>query len=253
MIRGVVCAGGTATRLGELTKITNKHLLPVGPLPMIYYPLVTLQQAGIKEICLVTGKEHAGDFIDRLGDGKICSRGSNECLFDLDITYRVQTEAGGIAQAVSLATNFANNEKIVVILGDNIIEGNIIQAVEDFKRQKNGAKIFLREVLDPERFGVAEIKEDKIIRIVEKPKKPKTNLAVVGIYMYDVEVFKIIKGLKPSGRGELEITDVNNAYIEKGNMTFEILEGWWRDAGTYESLSKIGSLIEETGVNKRRL
>jgi len=236
-LKGVVLAGGLGTRLWPLTKVTNKHLLPLYNKPMIYYPIETLVHAGIEEILIVTGGNNAGEFLRLLGNGKEFG------LKHLNYTY--QEGEGGIAEALGLAEHFADDDAIVVILGDNIIEGNIKKAVSSFKKQKKGAKILLKEVEDPERFGVAELKGDRIINIEEKPKHPKSRYAVTGIYMYDSEVFRIIKGLKPSLRGELEITDVNNTYIQNGTMTFDILEGWWTDAGTFESLFRANSLIAE--------
>jgi glucose-1-phosphate thymidylyltransferase len=241
-MKGVILAGGLGTRLYPLTKITNKHLLPVHDKPMIYYPLQTLVNAGIHDILIVTGGNNAGDFLRLLGNGK---------EFGLKhINYTYQEGEGGIAAALSLAEYFSDQEKICVVLGDNIIETNILKAVKDFSRQESGAKILLKEVPDPQRFGVADIKGDKIIRIDEKPAIPRSKLAVIGIYMYDAAVFDIIKTLKPSGRGELEITDVNNEYIRRGNLTCEILDGWWTDAGTFESLLKASNLVAQTGANK---
>lgn len=240
-MKGIILAGGLGTRLFPLTKITNKHLLPIYEKPMIYYPIETLINAGITDIMIVTGGNHAGDFLRLLGNGK---------EFGLKhINYTYQEGEGGIAAALSLAEYFADGEPICVILGDNIIEKNIKKAVEDFKKQKKGAKIMLKEVPDPERFGVAEIVDGKLIGIEEKPKKPKSNLAVIGIYMYDERVFDIIKTLKPSDRGELEITDVNNAYVKEGTMTWEMLKGWWTDAGTFESLLRANILVAQTGAN----
>jgi glucose-1-phosphate thymidylyltransferase len=240
-MKGVILAGGLGTRLYPLTKITNKHLLPVYNKPMIYYPLEALVKAGIKDIMIVTGGNYAGDFLRLLGNGR---------EFGLKhINYTYQEGEGGIAHALSLAEYFADGSPICVILGDNIIEKNIKKAVRNFEKQKVGAKILLKEVPDPERFGVAEIENGKLIRIVEKPKKPKSNLAVTGIYMYDSKVFDIIRTLKPSERGELEITDVNNAYIKEGTMTYEMLEGWWTDAGTFESLLRANILVSQTGAN----
>jgi glucose-1-phosphate thymidylyltransferase len=240
-MKGVILAGGLGTRLYPLTKITNKHLLPVYNKPMIYYPLEALVKAGIKDIMIVTGGNYAGDFLRLLGNGR---------EFGLKhINYTYQEGEGGIAHALSLAEYFADGSPICVILGDNIIEKNIKKAVRNFEKQKVGAKILLKEVPDPERFGVAEVENGKLIRIVEKPKKPKSNLAVTGIYMYDSKVFDIIRTLKPSERGELEITDVNNAYIKEGTMTYEMLEGWWTDAGTFESLLRANILVSQTGAN----
>jgi len=234
-MKGIVLAGGLGSRLLPLTKVTNKHLLPIYNKPMIYYPIETLVNAGISEILIVTGGNSAGEFLRLLGNGKD---------FGLKhINYTYQEGEGGIAEALGLAEHFSDGESVVVILGDNIIEDDISQAVEDFKKQGSGAKILLKEVKDPERFGVAEIKGNRIVHIVEKPRDPKSNYAVTGIYMYDAKVFDIIKTLKPSGRGELEITDVNNAYIQKGEMTFEALSGWWTDAGTFESLFNANCLV----------
>jgi glucose-1-phosphate thymidylyltransferase len=240
-MKGVILAGGLGTRLYPLTKVTNKHLLPVYDKPMIYFPIQTLINAGIDDILIVTGGNNAGDFLKLLGNGK---------EFGLKhINYTYQEGEGGIAQALSLAEFFASGEEICVVLGDNIIEKNIRRAVENFKRQKGGAKILLKEVPDPQRFGVPELKGDRIVRIEEKPKRPRSQYAVIGIYLYDQEVFNIIKTLKPSDRGELEITDVNNWYIEKGLMTWDILEGWWTDAGTFESLLRANQLVAQTGAN----
>lgn len=241
-MKGVILAGGLGTRLYPLTKVTNKHLLPVYDKPMIYYPIQTLINAGIDDILIVTGGNNAGDFLKLLGNGK---------EFGLKhINYTYQEGEGGIAEALRLAEFFASGEKICVVLGDNLIEKNIRKAVENFRRQKKGAKILLKEVPDPQRFGVAELKGDRITRIEEKPKRPKSRYAVIGIYLFDEEVFNIIKTLKPSGRGELEITDVNNRYIEKRLMTWDILEGWWTDAGTFESLIRANQLAAKTGANK---
>jgi glucose-1-phosphate thymidylyltransferase len=241
-MKGVILAGGLGTRLYPLTKVTNKHLLPVYDKPMIYYPIQTLINAGIDDILIVTGGNNAGDFLRLLGNGK---------EFGLKhINYTYQEGEGGIAEALRLAEFFASGEKVCVVLGDNIIEKNIRRAVKNFQKQKEGAKILLKEVPDPQRFGVPELREDRIVRIEEKPKKPKSPYAVVGIYLYDNDVFNIIKTLKPSNRGELEITDVNNRYIEKRLMTWDILEGWWTDAGTFESLIRANQLVAKTGANK---
>jgi glucose-1-phosphate thymidylyltransferase len=241
-MKGVVLAGGTGSRLNPLTRVTNKHLLPVYDKPLVYYPIQTLVNAGIEEILLVTGGKNAGDFLRLLGNGRDFG------LKHLNYTY--QEGEGGIADALRLAEFFADDDKICVILGDNVIESNIRKAVENFKKQKQGAKILLKEVSDAQRFGVAEIRGDRVVGIEEKPKAPKSNYAVVGIYLYDSTVFQKIRRLKPSGRGELEITDVNNFYIEEGNLTFEILEGWWTDAGTFESLLRANVFVAETGANK---
>jgi len=241
-MKGVILAGGLGTRLYPLTKVTNKHLLPVYDKPMIYYPIQTLINAGIDDILIVTGGNNAGDFLKLLGNGR---------EFGLKhINYTYQEGEGGIAEALRLAEFFASGEKVCVVLGDNLIEKNIRRAVKNFQRQKEGAKILLKEVPDPQRFGVPELREDRIVRIEEKPKKPKSQYAVIGIYLYDNDVFNIIKTLKPSTRGELEITDVNNRYIEKGLMTWDILEGWWTDAGTFESLLRANQLVAKTGANK---
>ena len=234
-MKGIVLAGGLGTRLLPLTKVTNKHLLPIYNKPMIYYPITTLVQAGIKEILIVTGGNNAGEFLKLLGNGK---------EFGLKhINYTYQEGEGGIAEALSLAEHFADEEPITVILGDNIIQDDISQMVQEFEKQEKGAKILLKEVDDPHRFGVAELEGSHIVNIEEKPKQPKSNFAVTGVYMYDETVFDIVKGLNPSARGELEITDVNNHYIKRGDMTFDILDGWWTDAGTFESLYRANCLV----------
>lgn len=240
-MKGIVLAGGLGTRLLPLTRVTNKHLLPVYSKPMIYYPIQCLVNAGIRDIMIVTGGDFAGDFLKLLGNGREFG------LDDLHYTY--QEGEGGIADALRLARHFADGDKIVVVLGDNLIEKNICQAVGSFFTQRRGAKILLKEVEDPERFGVAEVRGSAVIGIEEKPREPKSKYAVIGIYMYDAQVFDIIETLKPSGRGELEITDVNNAYIEQGTMTYEILEGWWTDAGTFDSLHRAGTLVATGGAN----
>jgi len=234
-MKGVILAGGLGTRLMPLTKVTNKHLLPVFNKPMIFYPIEKMKEAGIKKIMIVTGCENAGDFMKLLGSGK---------EFGVELTYRIQDGAGGIAEALGLAEDFAGDEKILVILGDNIFEDNIKDSAEKFEKSKYEAMIFLKEVNDPERFGVAEIKGDKIISIVEKPKEPKSNLAVIGVYMYTSEVFSIIKTLKPSWRNELEITDVNNTYLKRGTLTWDMIKGYWSDAGTFESLIRATELVK---------
>ena len=236
-MKGVVLAGGTGSRLFPLTKITNKHLLPVYDKPMIFYPIKTLVDAGIKDILVVTGGRNAGDFLRLLANGKEFG------LKHLDFTY--QEGEGGIAEALDLAEHFADGHKICVILGDNIIERNIAEAVQAFREQPAGARILLKEVPDAERFGVAELAGERITGIEEKPKHPKSSYAVTGIYMYDASVFDKIHTLVPSGRGELEITDVNNAYIREGTMTFSFLDGWWTDAGTFESLLRASNLVSE--------
>jgi len=240
-MKGIILAGGLGSRLAPLTRITNKHLLPVHNKPMIYYPIETLITAGITDIMVVTGGNHAGDFLRLMGNGKDFG------LKHLNYTY--QDGEGGIADALSLAEYFADGEPVCVVLGDNIIERNIIKAVRDFEKQGKGAKIMLKEVPDPERFGVAEISDGRLVNIVEKPKSPRSNLAVIGIYLYDATVFDIVKTLKPSERGELEITDVNNAYVRNGTMTWEMLDGWWTDAGTFESLLRASVLVSQTGAN----
>ncbi|NQT75790.1 MAG: NTP transferase domain-containing protein [Candidatus Omnitrophica bacterium] len=238
-MKGIILAGGLGKRLEPLTRITNKHLLPVYSKPMIFYPIQTLVDAGIKDILIVTGGNHAGEFLRLLGNGK---------EFGLKhINYTYQKGEGGIAEALGLAEHFVDKDKMVVILGDNIIEKSIRQYVDDFAKQPKGAKILLKEVEDPERFGVPELKGDKIIKIEEKPKKPKSRYAVTGIYMYDARAFDIIKTLKPSGRGELEITDVNNDYISHNEMTFAVLDGCWTDCGTHESLLRANNLIAGSG------
>jgi len=241
-MKGVILAGGLGTRLSPLTKVTNKHLLPVYHKPMIYYSIEALINAGIQDILIVTGGNNAGDFLKLLGNG------SDFGLKHLNYTY--QRGEGGIAEALGLAEFLCNNEKICVILGDNIIEKNILHAVQNFEKQPHGAKIILKEVPDPERFGVPVFAGDRIIKIEEKPKRPQSRYAVTGIYLYDHTVFDIIKTLKPSERGEMEITDVNNAYIARGEMTWEGLEGWWKDAGTFESLLLASQLVAKTGANR---
>jgi glucose-1-phosphate thymidylyltransferase len=241
-LKGVVLAGGTGSRLFPLTKVTNKHLLPVFDKPMIYYPIQMLVNSGITEILLVTGGMNAGEFLRLLGNGKEFG------LKHLNYTY--QEREGGIAEALSLAEDFADNLPICVVLGDNLIEYSIAQAAERFKAQRQGAKVILKKVPDAQRFGVAEIRGDKVVSIEEKPRAPKSDFAVIGIYFYDRTVFEKIKRLKPSGRGELEITDVNNFYLEEGTLTFEVLDGWWTDAGTFESLLRANNFVAETGANK---
>src|ERR1700693_244201 len=243
-MKGVVLAGGTGSRLFPLTKITNKHLLPIYDKPMIFYPIQTLVDAGIKEILLVTGGRNSGDFLRLLANGREFG------LKHIDYTY--QEGEGGIADALGLAEHFADGDKICVILGDNIIEGTIRNAVDDFKKQKNGAKILLKEITDAERFGVAELRDGHIVGIEEKPRQPKSNYAVTGIYMYDGTVFEKVRELVPSGRGELEITDVNNAYIREGTMTFSYVEGWWTDAGTFESLLRAANLVAQSRSPQQR-
>ena len=225
-MKGILLAGGKGTRLLPLTKITNKHLLPIFNKAMIEYPLHTLLSAGIKDILIVSGREHAGDFIEYLGSG-------ND--YGAKFTYKVQDEAGGIAHALLLAEDFANEGPVTVILGDNIFEDNFKTKLANFKK---GAKVFLKEVPDPERFGVATLKGDRVVKIIEKPKKPESNMVTTGIYQYDSSVFGVIKKIKPSARGELEQTDVNNAYIKMGEMKAEFVSGFWSDAGTFDSMAK---------------
>jgi glucose-1-phosphate thymidylyltransferase len=245
-MKGVILAGGLGSRLYPLTKITNKHLLPVYDRPMIHYPIQCLINAGITDILIVTGGNSAGDFLQLLGNG------SDFGLKGVNYTY--QQGEGGIADALSLAEHFADGDPIAVVLGDNLIEGNIRRAVEDFRAQGGGAKILLKEVHDPERFGVASVDEaGRVLRIVEKPNEPESNLAVIGIYMYDARVFDFIGKLEPSARGELEITDVNNFYIEDGSMTSEVLQGWWTDAGTFDSLLRASNMVAQGGANRMDL
>lgn len=241
-MKGVILAGGLGTRLHPLTKVTNKHLLPVYDKPMIYYPIRTLVNAGIRDILLVTGGNSAGDFLRLLGNGQEFG------LQHLNYTY--QEGEGGIAAALSLAEYFVNREPVCVVLGDNIIEKNIIAAARAYEKQNGGAKILLKEVKDPQRFGVAVLEGDRLVKIEEKPKEPKSPYITTGIYFYDHEVFDIIRTLKPSARGELEITDVNNAYLDRGRLTWDILDGWWTDAGTFESLKLANNLVAQTGANK---
>ena len=241
-MKGVVLAGGIGSRLLPLTRVTNKHLLPVHNLPMIYYPIQALVNVGITEIMIVTGGHSAGDFLRLLANGKD---------FGLQqLNYAYQEGEGGIADALRLAEHFADNGAVCVVLGDNIIENNFLDAAESFRKQKRGAHIVLKEVHDPERFGCPEISDGRIVRIEEKPRKPKSRFAVTGIYMYDTSVFEKIRRLKPSGRGELEITDINNMYLEEGALSHSILDGWWTDAGTFESLRHATNLVAESGANK---
>jgi glucose-1-phosphate thymidylyltransferase len=233
-LRGVVLAGGTGSRLRPLTKVTNKHLLPVGSKPMIYYPIEKLVSIGIEEVLIVTGVEHMGSVVGSLGSGR---------EFGCRFTYKVQDEAGGIAQALGLAENFANGQPLAVILGDNIFQSNLKPHAERFLAQGDGARLLLKQVPDPERFGVAEIRDGKVLGVEEKPRQPKSNLAITGIYFYDGEVFDVIRMLKPSGRGELEITDVNNWYIRQGRLACDFLDGWWTDAGTFDSLVRANDLV----------
>ena len=243
-MKGIILAGGLGSRLRPLTLVTNKHLLAVYDQPMIYYPIQCMLNAGINEILMVTGGEHAGDFLKLLKNGKDLG------IKHLEYTY--QEGEGGIADALKLAEEFADGDKICVVLGDNIIEKNIRKAAGDFFTQRSGAKILLKEVPDPQRFGVARFDEDsdKVVEIIEKPEDPPSNLAVTGIYFYDSDVFDICQTLKPSGRGELEITDVNNAYLERGDLTHEVLDGWWTDAGTFESLYRATQFFAHVCANQ---
>jgi glucose-1-phosphate thymidylyltransferase len=241
-MKGVILAGGTGSRLFPLTRVTNKHLLPVYDRPMIFYPIQTLVNAGVTDILLVAGGHSAGDFLRLLGNGKD---------FGLKhINYTYQEGEGGIADALRLAEHFADHRPICVVLGDNIIETNIAHACEEFERRPEGARIILREVSDPERFGVPVFDGGRIVRIEEKPKEPKSRYAVIGIYMYDATVFDRIRRLRPSGRGEFEITDVNNQYVEEGTLSYSMLDGWWTDAGTFESLLRANNLVAQGGANK---
>ncbi len=244
-MKGVVLAGGLGTRLRPLTAVTNKHLLPVYDQPMIHYPIRTLVNAGITDIIIVTGGNSAGDFLKLLGNGKAFG------LKHLNYTY--QEGEGGIAEALALVEHFVGGDSVCVVLGDNIIEGNITSAVTAYRQQSAGAKILLKRVPDPQRFGVPEVDGRRVVRMEEKPEFPKSEFAVIGIYLYDERVFEIIRTLKPSGRGELEITDVNNAYIDRNEMTWEELDGWWTDAGTFESLLRASNMVAETGANKAEL
>ena len=255
-MKGLICAGGTATRLEELTRVTNKHLLPVGRWPMVYYPLQLLQRVGVTEVLLVTGQQHAGQFIDLLGNGHVRSRSGDEPLFDLDLSYKVQVEAGGIAQVVGMARDFAAGDQLVVCLGDNIFEHAHAGAVASWH---DGAMVFVKDVPDPENFGVVAYDDaGNVTDIVEKAGRvdlrydaPPSGDAVVGLYCYPPDVFEIIDGLAPSSRGELEITDVNRVYAQRGDLQVRSVEGWWHDGGKHwADLAELGRLIEETGANK---
>lgn len=244
-MKGVVLAGGLGTRLSPLTKVTNKHLLPVWDQPMIYYPIQTLANAGITEICLVTGGNYAGEFLRLLRNGH---------EFGLkQIHYEYQEGEGGIADALRLARHFVGGEDVVVVLGDNIIEGNIRAAADAFRQQGGGARLLFCEVSTPERFGVPQFDGQQLVRIIEKPSDPPSRYAVIGIYMYDNQVFDIIETLEPSGRGELEITDVNNRYLDQGQLEYDVIDGWWTDAGTFESLYRASMLVRDGGANKMDL
>ncbi len=258
-MKGLICAGGTATRLEELTRVTNKHLLPVGRWPMVYYPLQLLQRVGVRDVLLVTGQQHAGDFIDLLGNGRVQSRKGDDLLFDVDISYKVQVEAGGIAQVVGMARDFARGEKLVVCLGDNIFEHAHADAIREWESAGDGALVFVKDVPDPEAFGVVAYDGDgRVADIVEKAgivdlryDRPPSSDAIVGLYCYPPDVFEIIDGLEPSSRGELEITDVNRVYAQAGRLDVRPVEGWWHDGGKHwQDLAEVGRLIDDTGVNK---
>jgi glucose-1-phosphate thymidylyltransferase len=236
-LKGVVLAGGTGSRLRPLTLVTNKHLLPVYDQPMVYYPIKMLVDAGVRDIMVLTGGESAGDFMKLLGSGE---------AFGLDhLEYAYQKGSGGIAEALGLTRYFIGNDDVVVVLGDNILEKPIAGAVERYRKQGGGARVLLKKVHDPQRFGVASVDGDKVVEIVEKPKNPKSDLAVIGVYMYDNDVLSIVSGLKRSDRGELEITDVNNEYLRRGKLRYEVVDGWWTDAGTFESLFQATRLVHE--------
>ena len=257
-MKGLVCAGGEATRLGELTRVTNKHLLPVGRWPMIFYPLQLLERAGVESVLVVTGKGHAGQMIDILGDGRLAARGTDEPLITLDVTYKVQTQPGGIAQVVGMARDFARGEPLVVVLGDNVFERSQAAAIGQWAQVGNRAQIFVKDVPDPENFGVVVYDEaGSVVDIVEKAgvvdtryDAPPTNEAVVGLYCFPPDVFDVIARLEPSSRGELEITDVNRHYAKEGRLDVVHVEGWWEDAGKHwQHLAEIGRLVEQTGAN----
>jgi glucose-1-phosphate thymidylyltransferase len=258
-MRGLICAGGEATRLGELTRVTNKHLLPVGSWPMVYYPLQLLERAGVREVLVVTGKGHAGQMIDLLGDGHLSARGGGDPILDLDLTYKVQTAAGGIAQVVGMARDFAAGEKLVVVLGDNIFEHSHADEIAAWASGPEVAQVFVKDVPDPESFGVVVYDDDgRVVDLVEKAgvvdtryAAPPTSDAVVGLYCYPAGVFDVIEQLEPSSRDELEITDVNRWYAQQGELSVARVRGWWEDAGKHwQHLAEIGKLIDETGVNK---
>jgi glucose-1-phosphate thymidylyltransferase len=255
-VKGLICAGGSATRLEELTRVTNKHLLPVGRWPMVYYPLQLLQRVGVRDVMLVTGQQHAGAFIDLLGNGRVRARGSDDMLFELDLTYKVQVAPGGIAQVVGMARDFAHDDRLVVCLGDNIFEHAQRDAIASWQ---DGAMVFAKDVPDPENFGVVAYDDDGAVAdIVEKAgvvdkryDSPPSSDAVVGLYCYPPDVFQIIDSLQPSSRGELEITDVNREYAKRGQLEVRRVEGWWHDGGKHwGDLADVGRLIDETGANK---
>jgi glucose-1-phosphate thymidylyltransferase len=257
--KGLICAGGTATRLQELTRVTNKHLLPVGRWPMVYYPLQLLQRAGVTEVLLVTGQQHAGDFIDLLGDGRVRARATGEPLLEVDLTYKVQVEPGGIAQVVGMARDFARGDRLVVCLGDNIFEHAHAETIRGWAEGGEAALVFAKDVPDPENFGVVVYDGDgSVTDVVEKAgrvdtrySEPPSSDAIVGLYCYPPDVFDIIDGLEPSSRGELEITDVNRVYAQQGRLIVERVRGWWHDGGKHwADLADVGRLIDETGANK---
>jgi len=257
-MKGLVCAGGEATRLGELTRVTNKHLLPVGRWPMIYYPLQLLERAGVASVLVVTGKGHAGQMIDLLGDGQLANRGTADPLLSLELTYKVQTQPGGIAQVVGMARDFARGEQLVVVLGDNIFERSQAAAIADWASGSHRALIFVKDVPDPENFGVVVYEDGRVVDIVEKAgvvdmryAAPPTSDAVVGLYCFPPDVFDVIDRLEPSSRGELEITDVNRHYAQQGRLDVVHVEGWWEDAGKHwQHLAEIGRRVDETGANR---
>lgn len=240
-MKGIVLAGGTGSRLEPLTRVTNKHLLPVGNYPMIYHPIAKLKQAGLRDIMVVTGVDHVEDMVRLLGSGD---------QWDVNFSYRIQREAGGIAQALGLARDFARGEKMVVILGDNIFDEDLSDYVAAYKNQNDGARILLKEVDEPERFGVPEIQDDRVTRVVEKPETPPSDFCVTGIYMYNSNVFEFVDSLEPSDRGELEITDVNNMYIEQGDMHYDVLDSWWTDAGTFDSYHRANDLARDLRLDE---
>jgi glucose-1-phosphate thymidylyltransferase len=257
-MKGLVCAGGEATRLGELTRVANKHLLPVGRWPMIYYPLQLLERAGIESVLVVTGKGHGGQMIDLLGDGRLTARGSEERLLSLDVTYKVQTQPGGIAQVVGMARDFARDERLVVVLGDNIFERSQAASIAAWASSDDRAMIFVKDVPDPENFGVVVYDDGRVVDIVEKAgivdmryPSPPTNEAVVGLYCFPPDVFDVIERLEPSSRGELEITDVNNWFVEQGTMEYETVAGFWGDAGeSIDAYYAVNDFVRANGVNK---
>ena len=240
-MKGIILAGGTGSRLYPLTKVTNKHLLPVGKYPMIFYLIAKMKEAGIKDMMIICGKEHMGSVVNLLGSGH---------EYGVNFTFRIQDQSGGIAQALGLCQEFVKKDKCMVMLGDNVFQDNIASFVKDFENQSKGAKILIKQVEDPKRYGVVELSDHKIIGIEEKPQNPKSNYCVTGIYMYDHRVFDVIQTLKPSHRGELEITDVNNWYVQDGSLTYDILDGWWSDAGTFQSLLRTNLLAKDLDLDE---